>query len=192
MIRVFTKKLDAGEMYRLQKYQYNEKLLMSAIVPANSSMYAKTSVSNLGHFLCLFITGRFTSLTSIVDPVKGTLIIDSGISYLRGQMTDGSGQKKLFNDYVPLGLLVSPGRSRSPLASNAFIDVLDTTVSPPREIALASPKGESLFFPQEFEYLFSANSEIQMDVKNSSNYENSFELVFHGIRILSSAAVRGV
>lgn len=194
MIRVFSKGLDAAAMYHLQKRQYNEKLLMSATVPANSSTYAKTTVSNLGHFLCLFITGRFSTLASITDATLGTRVIDTGISYLRGQLTDGAGQKKLFNDYIPLDLLLSPGRARSAdtTVANTYVDLLDTTVTPAREVALASSKGETLFYPQEFEYLFSANSEIQLDVKNASNYDNTFEIVFHGIRILSSAAVRGV
>jgi hypothetical protein len=191
-IKVFSKRLNWREMFGLQKLQYNEKLLMSAIVPANSQTLAKTTVSNLGHFLCLFITGRFTTLASITDAKLGTVTIDTGISYLRGLLTDGSGQKRLFNDYIPLDLLLSPGRTRSALAGNTYVDLLDTSVSPSREVALASATGQTLFYPQEFEYLFSANSEIQFDVKNASNVANQFDIVFHGIRILSGAAVRGV
>ena len=101
MSRVFNKAFDVSQMLGLQVVQYSERLLLSAVVPANSSVMAKTTVSNLGHFYCLFLTGKFTTLKKIADPVLGNKLIDSGISYLRGLLTDGAGQKRLFNDYIP-------------------------------------------------------------------------------------------
>ena len=191
MSRVFNKAFDVSQMLGLQVVQYSERLLLSAVVPANSSVMAKTTVSNLGHFYCLFLTGKFTTLKKIADPVLGNKLIDSGISYLRGLLTDGAGQKRLFNDYIPLDLLLSPGRCKAD-CDNAYQDLLDVTVSPVREVALAAAKGESLFYPQEFEYLFPANTDILFDVKNASNADNTFEIMLHGVRILASASVKGV
>jgi hypothetical protein len=191
MSRVFNKAFDVSEMLGLQVVQYSERLLLSATVPANSSVMAKTTVSNLGHFLCLYMTGKFSTLKKITDATLGTKLIDTGISYLRGLLTDGAGQKRLFNDYIPFDLLLSPGRGKAD-CDNAYQDILDTTSTPPREVALAAAKGETLFYPQEFEYLFPANTDILLDVKNASNADNTFEIMLHGVRILASASVKGV
>jgi hypothetical protein len=191
MSRVFSKQFNVSNMLGLQVVQYSERLLLSATVPANSSVMAKTTVSNLGHFFCMFLTGKYSTLASITDPVLGVQIIDTGIQYLRGQLTDGAGQKRLFNDYIPLDLWLSPGRMKSNCA-NAYTDLLDPSVAPPREVALAAAPGQTLFYPVEFEYLFPANTDILLDVKNSSNADNTFEIMLHGVRILASASVKGV
>lgn len=190
-IHVLGKKLDANTLLGLQVTQYSEKLLVAGSVPANSSIIAKTIVSNLGHFLCAFLTGKYTTLRSITDPVLGVKTIDDGIQHLRAQLIDGASQKKLFSDYIPLDLFLSPGRAKAN-ADNAYLDVLDGTVSPPREVALAAAPGQTLFYPQEYEYLFSANSEILLDVKNDSNFANDFEIVFSGVRVLAASSVAGV
>jgi hypothetical protein len=190
-LHVLSKAFNADILLGVQIRQYSEKLLLAATVPAQSSITAKTTVSNLGHFLCLLLTGKYTTLQKITDPTIGVLTIDDGIQHLRAQLIDGAGQKKLFSDYIPLDLFLSPGRGKAN-ASNAYLDVLDTSVSPAREVALAAAPGQTLFFPQEFEYLFSANSEILLDIKNDSLADNFFEIALSGYRILASASVRGV
>src|SRR5271157_998676 len=191
LLRVLNKKLDADTLLGLQITQYSEKLLLAGSVPAQSSIIAKTTVSNLGHFLCMFVTGKYTTLQQITDPTLGALTIDDGIQHLRAQLIDGAGQKKLFSDYIPLDLFLSPGRAKAN-AANAYIDVLDTSVSPAREVALAAAAGQTLFYAQEYEYLFSANSEILLDIKNDSLVANDFEIAFSGVRVLAAASVRGV
>jgi hypothetical protein len=190
-LTVLNKQLNADSLLKLQVTQYSEKLLLAGSVPAKSSIIAKTTVSNLGHFLCKFLTGKYTTLQQITDATKGVLIIDDGIQHLRAQLIDGAGQKKLFSDYIPLDLFLSPGRGKAN-AANAYLDVLDSSVTPVREIALAAAPGQTLFYPQEYEYLFSANSEILLDIKNDSDAANDFEIVLSGIRILASASVAGV
>lgn len=189
--RVFNKAFDVSQMLALQVVQYSERLLLSGVVPANSEIVAKTTVSNLGHFFCMFLTGKYTTLINIMDQQLGTRVIDSGIQYLRALLTDGAGQKRLFNDYIPLDLFLSPGRAKAN-CDNAYTDLLDNTVIPPREVALAALPGQTLFYPIEFEYVFPANTDILLNVKNSSNHENSFEIMLHGVRILASASVKGV
>lgn len=177
MIRVFNK-LDASRLFNLQSTQYSEVLRVSGSCPANGSALARTDISNLGHFLCTKITGFFSTLSLV-----GGVILDDGIDHLRGQLIDGSGQKKLFNDFVPFSLWLSPGRRRDATAANAFAPVGGTPVS---------NVGESLFYPVEFEYLFTANSQILLEVRNDSTQANTFDIAFHGIRILSGVSVAGV
>lgn len=180
MIRVFNG-LSAQKLFQSQRSQYSETLVLSGVVPANAGILTRTAVSNLGHFLCLKITGSFSTLR--IDPLAPPAIIDDGIDHLRGQLIDGAGQRKLYNDFIPLSLLLSPGRRRDGTAANAW--------APTATAAVAVPSG-SLFYPAEFEYLFSANSEILLDVRNDSDAVNRFDIAFHGIRILSGVSVAGV
>jgi len=181
-IRIFAQALNARKMFDLQRVQYSEKLLMSGTVPGSATgaatLLARTAVSNLGHFLCMYITGHFSCRRTV-----GAEIIDDAINHLRGQLIDGAGQKKLFNDRVPLDLWVSPGRERDATTLNAV------TASP--AAVPVSPPPYPLFYPMEFEYLFAANSDILCDLANDSDLSIDFELCFHGIRILSSVAVKG-
>lgn len=178
MIRVFNK-LQASKLFQSQRSQYSETLILSGVVPANAGILTRTAVSNLGHFLCLRVTGSFSTLRT--DAVVG--LVDDGIDHLRGQLIDGAGQRKLFNDFVPLSLWLSPGRRRDLTALNAY----QAAGAVP-----AAPAGGSLFYPVELEYLFTANSEILLDMRNDSNAANRFDVAFHGIRILSGVSVAGV
>jgi hypothetical protein len=176
MVRVFGA-LSADKLFDSQRSRYSETLILSGVIPANAGLLCRTAVSNLGHFLCLKITGSFSTLTNAGG------IVDDGIDHLRGQLIDGAGQRKLFNDYIPLSLFLSPGRRRDATALNAFI--------PFGAIPAAQPSG-SLFYPTELEYLFSANSEILLDVRNDSVEPNRLDVAFHGIRILSGVSVAGI
>jgi hypothetical protein len=179
MIRVFASALNADTLLRIQSQQYSDKIYLSDTVPAGQSKLGKAAVSNLGHFLCQYITGHFSTLKN--DNVAGT--IDDGVSHLRAQLSDGNGQKKLYSDYIPLDLLLSPGRVRDGAAGNAY---------QPDGVVGTATAGNSLFYPQEFEYLFAANGDILFDVKNDSDVDLSYGIVFHGIRVLSRAAVAGL
>ncbi len=182
-IRVFASRLSAAKMFALQKSQYSEKLLMTDAVPAGGTVLARTAVSNLGHFLCLYMTGHFSTLR--LDAPAGQ-IIDDAVSHLRGQLIDGAGQRKLFDNRIPLDMFLSPGRERDNTAVNA---VTPDIVAP---LADTAPPPFPLFYPQEFEYLYSMNSDILMDIANDSDTPIDFEICFHGIRILSSETTQGV
>ena len=170
MINIFAKSIDPERILKLQNSQYSEKLLLEDEVPANSSKMGKVNISSLGHFYCTFITGHFSRL-NFDDPN----IIDTGINYLRGKLSDGSNQRQLFNDYVPLGLFLTPGGIRWSTATN---------------ILTTAPVSNNLFYPQPFQYLFTVNSEILFDVKNDSNTVNCYALLFHGIRFPGARKVR--
>lgn len=170
LIKPFAQIIDPEKAFEMQKYQYGERLLMQVTVPAGSTAMGQVAVSNLGHFMCSFVTGSFTSLAS-----PAGAIVDTGISYLSGQLIDGAGQRKLFNDRIPLDLWLSPGRRK---------DAASTTV-------LTDPVSNSLFFPIELNYMFTANSMIQLDVSNASDEANTLEICFHGIRIISQMTSQG-
>ena len=178
MIRVFNK-IQAEKLFTSQRSQYSEVIRLSGTCAANAGVLARAAVSNLGHFLCLKITGSFSTLQLIAGPA----IVDDGIDHLRGQLIDGAGQRKLFSDFIPFSLFLSPGRRRDATAANAFA---------PAGATPTSNASESLFYPVEFEYLFSANSEILLDVRNDSAQQNTFDIAFHGIRVLSGVSVAGV
>jgi len=182
-VRVFSQRLNLDALFRLQNVQYAEKLLMADTVPAGQSKIGKTAISNLGHFLCLQVTGKFQTVSAGGTGVPPANIIDDGINHLRGQLIDGAGNRKLFNDYIPLDLWLSPGRERDARATNAIA---------PDGAIVTSPAPLPLFYPLEFEYLFSANSDILLDVKNDSDKDISYEIAWHGIRVLSSLAVQGI
>lgn len=161
VVKPFSQRINPDSVFDIQNHQYTEKLLLADTVPANSTKLGKVNIANLGHFFCQFVTGSFTTIGTGAG-------VDSGISYLSGQMIDGAGQRKLFNDRIPLDLFLSPGRRKSTLAGAADY---------------------GLFFPIEFEYLFTKNSDILFDVVNTSDQPNSYEIVFHGIRIVSDMVV---
>lgn len=163
VVKPFSQRIVPDKVFEIQNNQYSERVLLQDTVPANTTQLGRVNISNLGHFFCMFITGHFTTLDA--GPA------DNGISYLSGQLIDGAGQRKLFNERIPLDLWLSPGRRKSALV-------------------LGAAAGNNLFYPIEFEYLFTANSDILLDVENSSTHANSYEIVFHGIRIMSDMTVR--
>jgi len=171
VVKPFSQKINPEEAFNLQNSQYMERLYMQVTVPAGQTNIGQVAVSNLGHFFCMFVTGTFSTIGS---PAAGP-IVDTGISYLSGQLIDGAGQRKLFNDRIPLDLWLSPGRRK---------DAASTTV-------LADPVSNSLFYPIPLEYLFTANSTIILDVVNTSDEPNSLEVCFHGIRVISQMAQAG-
>lgn len=170
LLKPFAQIIDSEKAFEMQKFQYMERLLMQVTVPAGSTAMGQVAVSNLGHFMCLFITGTFTTLAS-----PAGAIVDSGVSYLSGQLIDGAGQRKLFNDRIPLDLLLSPGRRKDAASTGVLTD----------------PVSNSLFYPIELNYQFTANSMIQMDIANSSDEPNTCEICFHGIRIISQLTSQG-
>ncbi len=169
-VKPFSQIIDPEKAFSIQNNQYMERLLMRGTIPANQSGLGQVSVSNLGHFFCMFVTGTFSTLR-----IVGGNITDTGISYLSGQLIDGAGQRKLFNERIPLDLWLSPGRRKDQNSINFVAD----------------PNSNSLFYPIELEYLFTANSNIVLDVVNTSDTPNSFEICFHGIRVISGMTTSG-
>lgn len=171
MIRVFNKLLDGQTLFPIQNKQYAERIPMTDTVPAGETKPCSTNISFIGHFLCQYVTGNYQTLS--LD--GGAAIVDDGICHLRGQMIDGAGSRQIYSDFCPFDLLFSPGRIRSVTATNN----LKATAT-----AEKADPAPALFYPENMEYLFTANSQIQMNVKNDSDVDITFNLVFAGIRVL--------
>lgn len=181
---VFNKIIEAAKLFANQNRQYTERIPLSGTAPANTVYPFKANVSNLGHFLCLYMTGHFQTLVSVT--VGGvTKIIDDGINHLSMSIEDGgTGQRLLFTDFAPMDLVFSPGRIRASTAENNLLDVAT--------FANQANNAPQLYNPTELNYLFSANSDIIVRVKNDSNTPLNFDILFYGIRCKSQNSVSGL
>lgn len=162
MFGVFKKVINFDVLFNIQDVQYSEKLFLEDTIPAGSEKMSTLAISSHGHFYCKYITGHISTLF-----LDGGNIKDDGVSHLRAKIIDGGTSRDLTNTYVPLDLLLSPGRVKSNLSTTLL-----TTDAP----------SNTLFYPLEWEYMFSINSYIEFHVKNDSNTPNTFAVCLHGIR----------
>lgn len=160
MLNMFAKEINPVKILKMQNLQYQEKLYLEDTVPAGSQKLGSVDISSLGNWYCLFMTGSFTTLIAN-DPA-----VDDGVQHLRAKMSDGSNNRQLFNDYIPLHHYLSPGREKSSISTGVLTD---------------DPSG-NLFYPQPWQYMFALSSQILFDVKNDSDYANDYRITFHGIR----------
>jgi len=166
--------LISSEKYsNIKRAQYPEKLVITDTVPAGQQVRAIANISHIGNFLCLWISGIYSTLELAAG---GGSSVDNGICNLRGLLIDGTGTRKLFNDFIPFDLWLSPGRIKTTVATNRISDV---------GAVLRADPSQQLFYPLEFQHMFDRNSTIIADVKNDSDADNTFTLCFHGIRLLA-------
>lgn len=179
MIRVFNKMLNGNTLFPIQNAQRVEHIPLEAVVPAGQEKLCFTDVSYIGHFLCQYITGSFQTVT-----LTGGHYVDDGVCHLRGKLVDSSGSVFLFSDYAPLDLFLSPGRRRSTSVTLAGVThAVENNLTAVAAVADKADNAPSLFWPLDEEYLFTAKSQIQMYVKNDSNVDLAFALLFKGIRM---------
>ena len=125
---------------------------MEGEVPANDGDTFDTGISTDSIFCCEQITGSFTTLTAVDT--------DGGVSTMSGKLSDNGRPLPLFSDFIDFALWLSPGRSRSS--------------------GVAGDPSNALFYPIDFGYAFMEKSTIQLQVKNSAPYKNSFKIAFIG------------
>jgi hypothetical protein len=163
-MNLLEKAINPKDLFAIQNYQYQEKLILTDEVPAGSTRLGKVSITNLGHFLCTRITGNYETITD----VGAGVINDDGVSHLRGKIIDQCTNRALTNDYVPLDLILTPGRVKTSKSANVLTD----------------PASSAVFWPDEFIYLFTVNSDISIDVKNDGNTAIKYNICFHGWRFI--------
>jgi hypothetical protein len=168
---ILEQKFSKSAISELQKTQEMLIIPLTDTIPANSSKLCSVSVGNAGDFMSMFITGSFETLHTIVDGGV-TYTVDDGVDYLGAQFKDSIGSKVLSTEHVPFSTVLTPGRRRSPNATNNL-------VAPFVGCALSTPPNQ-LFYPLEFEHLYQSTSIIQVDVINSSDVDLSFDIVFWG------------
>ena len=165
MNQLNAKEVDLGHLLKIQDIQYQDFLPMSVMVPANSEILGQTFVSQLGDVFCEKITGQFETLTT---SDAGVTFQDDGVCDIYGKLEDGSNQRQLFGDYLPLSIILSPGRTRSARANNNL-----TTAAPSNQ----------LFYPLTFQYIFKAQSYINFRLKNNGLADQRVDLCFIGYRM---------
>ena len=155
LLKILQTRLDTNKLFAVQNSQNVEALYMTGSVPASGTILLKTTVSNKGHFWCTHVTGSYTTASNAQT--------DDGICHLKGKLMDGGTSRPIFNDYVPLNLWLTPGRVMS--------------------IAGSGSASNNLFIPMVLDYLFSANTDIQLDCTNDVAYAQTVNIIFWGVRV---------
>lgn len=175
---LFEKHLDVDKILRLRQSQYVQELYVEDIVPAGLEKSTPLPLSTIGAFLVLSFTGFYTALR-----IKAALTLeDLGICPLRMKIQAGASTLQMFGDFVPMNLLLTPGRVRVNPADPALIT---------GGFALANadqgPVPNQLFYPYAFQFPFAANDTISINVKNdfdasAGGWSNRWGISFMGIR----------
>lgn len=152
-----------------QSLEYRQLLYVADTVAAGATQLKAVQITPLGPFKVEKLTGSYETLEN--DPGNVGQFIDTGVCHLSAKLSDQQRARTFMNDFIPLSLMLSPGRVRSSLANNNL-----TTAAP----------SNSLFFPMPWEYVFGSNSQIQVEVKNSSNAACSYDIAFWGYRFVSN------
>jgi len=127
------------------------------VIPAESGADDTLDIKSDAHFECYFVTGSYTTL----DDDEG--VFDSGVCEVSMRITDGSNDLKLFNNFIPANLFLSPGRR---LANGTSGD-----------------PASSLFYPFPFYHIFPANGGIVIETQNAAAAENTLDLLFWGKKL---------
>lgn len=138
---------------QIKQPYFTQKLFGSKLIPAGGETIP-IAVSSFGAFRCLHITGEFQTLDD-----AGA---DDGVNHLSCRLNDTGRSLKLFEEFIPCSLFLSPGRTRTS--------------------GVAGDPSNQLFFPNEFDYTFIPNSTIELEMKNDSQTSNLVKFCFHGIR----------
>lgn len=147
----------------LQKVVENDAKIQRATlgvndsVPASSTKPTSYQVPPKGIFLCMSITGSFTTLET--GPA------DNGVCKMSMKFRNGSGRVYI-PDLVSLDLLLTPGR------------VKDATV------VGASASNQMQFPGLPWVTVFRGNDTLSIEVQNTAAYANNWALAFHGVWLL--------
>lgn len=168
-MNILLTRLSQSKLRTAKQGQHREGILLQGTIAAGGQDSAKVEVGTVGAIVTLRMSGYFTTLDLV-----GGVIVDDGVCHLRGQLRDTDGNLNLYNDYVPLVLLLSPGRQKSKLAVNYL------TAAGGADRADSSG---NLYEGQEFTHPFTINSYILIDMKNDAATPNSFAIYFDVIRV---------
>ena len=177
-MNIFTTKFSNAALRTAKAGQHREGILLQGSIPAGQSNTVKVEIGTAGTIVTMRMSGIFTTL----DLVGGN-VIDDGICHLRGQMIDTDKNLALYNDFVPLSLILSPGRVKG---NNKLVTGLPSEVANYLTSgggADAAAPGANLYEPNEFSHPFTVNSYIRMDMKNDAAAANYFAIYFDCLRV---------
>jgi hypothetical protein len=160
MSYVSMNRLNAQEIFDLEKLQHLEGIFFSDTVPAGGTKPTQIAIGSSGHFQSQYIFLSYTTAETV-----GGVSADTGIDYLRGKFSDTSLSIAFFNDYIPFHLWAIPGRILSIAGSGT-----------------ASNQAH-WYFP--WQHFFKAGAYIKMEVQNASvGQPNSWNMLWLGVRIM--------
>jgi len=179
-MNLFRDSLDLEKILRLRSSQYVQALYVEDVVEAGLEKTTPLPLSTIGAFLVLSFTGYFTCLR-----IKGAgpVLQDLGICPLRMRIQAGASTLEMFGDWVPMSLLLTPGRQRVNPADPQLITGGATLAD-----ADQGPVPNQLFYPYNYQMPFQANDVISISVKNdydtaSGGWKNKWGICFLGIRM---------
>jgi hypothetical protein len=177
--RLIRDEIPMEEILALRASQYAQPLYVESTITAGGTAEPTIPLSELGAFLVLSFTGFYTSLRI---KALGVSLEDLGVCPLRMKISAGASRLQMFGDYVPMNLLLTPGRVR--------VDPLDPVlVTGGYALAAADigPVPSPLYNNYGFVFPFGANDVITVSVKNdfaaaANGWTQRFGVCFLGIR----------
>ena len=178
---LLTKKLPVLDILAIRASQYVQNLYIEGVVPAGQTIPFTIPLSKIGDYLMISFTGFYTCLRmqTIVAPLQ---LEDLGVCPLRMRLSAGASSLEMFGDFVPMSLLLSPGRQRVDPADPVLIV---------GGYALANadqgPVPNQLFYPYSYQFAFRSGDTITVTVQNDFNaaargWLNRFGISFLGVR----------
>lgn len=123
-------------------------------VPAGGSIVLQLPIGNDAHFASWFFTCTYPTIQAGVD---------DGVSRLAVQVRDDASQRALSNDFVDLATIAVPGRRRT--------------------VGIAGDPSQAINIPgMPFPRLWEANSNIEMDFRNTSDTDAEVKIAWHGYK----------
>jgi hypothetical protein len=175
---LFEKRMNLPQILNLRRSQYVQNLYIEGVVAAGATVPFPLPLSKIGAFLVISFTGFYTSLRV---KVAGVSLEDIGVCPLRMKIQAGASSMEMFGDYVPMNLLLTPGRVR--------VDPADPVLVAGLAFAAADygPVPNQLFYPYSYQFPFEANDTVTVSVKNdfdaaANGTTNRFGISFLGIR----------
>jgi hypothetical protein len=161
-----TSPIPLSQVAAVQKKQWFAQYYVNGEVEPQSEKTVPLNIEGAGDFLIEEITGSFETLT-----LSGADIVDNGICSLSMKIEDNGANKRLMNDFIPLNLMLSPGRVRSD-----SVTIADT-----------SPYPDPIFVPLSMPYLMYQKSSMSITVKNTSTATQKFAILFWGVQFDETA-----
>lgn len=124
------------------------------LIPAGGSAPGTVAIGADADFEVDYLTGEFSTLSGGADV---------GFCVLSARLYDAGAQTWLFDNFIPLSLLLTPGRTLTALAGNP-----------------SAP----LFWPLDLKHRFIKNGTIQVEFRSNAAVTDNFaEICFHGHKV---------
>jgi len=147
--------INLAKVQEADQFMERASLPVSGTVAAGATTPYTLEISPKGTFLCLAITGRFSTLTAAAT--------DSGVCALKTSWSNGNGRIYI-DDSQPLYLdcLLTPGRVRTAGVTG-------------------DPSGQLQFPGMPWIAFFAPKDVLTFKVQNEAAYQNTFQIALQGV-----------